>query len=99
MASYYLTNKAVLDLTHIWDYTFDTWSEKQADKYYNDLIKACAKISKQPNLGKKYFKIFNELRGFQFNHHIVFYRQINSEIIEITRILHEQMDLKNRILE
>lgn len=99
MASYYLTNKAVSDLTQIWDYTVDTWSEKQADKYYNDLIKACKKISKQPNIGKKYFRIFNELRGFQVNHHIIFFRQINSEIIEITRILHEQMDLKNRILE
>lgn len=33
MASYVLTNKAVEDLSSIWEYTFDTWSERQADKY------------------------------------------------------------------
>jgi plasmid stabilization system protein ParE len=27
MPKYILTNKAVLDLKGIWNYTFDTWSE------------------------------------------------------------------------
>ena len=43
MANYYLTNKAVDDLTQIWDYTFEEWSERQADKYYNELLNACKK--------------------------------------------------------
>jgi toxin ParE1/3/4 len=34
MANYKLTNKAVEDLTSIWEYTVKEWSEKQADKYY-----------------------------------------------------------------
>ena len=34
MANYNLTNKAVEDLEKIWDYTFQKWSEQQADKYY-----------------------------------------------------------------
>ena len=33
MAKYSLTNKAVEDLTNIWDYTFEKWNENQADKY------------------------------------------------------------------
>jgi toxin ParE1/3/4 len=33
MAAYKLTNKAVEDLSEIWDYTFEVRSEKQADKY------------------------------------------------------------------
>lgn len=33
MAKYNLTKKAVEDLTKIWNYTFDTWSENQADAY------------------------------------------------------------------
>ena len=32
--SYKLTNKAVADLTNIWDYTVEKWSEEQAAKYY-----------------------------------------------------------------
>ena len=32
MARYRFTNKAVDDITQIWNYTFDEWSENQADK-------------------------------------------------------------------
>ena len=31
MAKYHFTNKAVEDLSGIWDYTYDIWSEKQAE--------------------------------------------------------------------
>ena len=34
MAKYYFTNKAVEDLSDIWEYTAEAWSQKQADKYY-----------------------------------------------------------------
>ena len=34
MAKYYFSNEAVEDLSEIWNYTFSTWSEKQADTYY-----------------------------------------------------------------
>ena len=43
MAEYKLTNKAVEDLSKIWDYTFEVWSEKQADKYYDGLISIIVK--------------------------------------------------------
>lgn len=99
MANFYFTNKAVSDLTHIWDYTFDNWSERQADKYYNELVKTCDKISKNPDIGKKHFKIISDLYGIHVNRHIIFYRKVNAETVEITRILHEVMDLKNRLKE
>jgi hypothetical protein len=38
MAKYSFTNKAIEDISNIWEYTFDNWSEKQADKYYSLLI-------------------------------------------------------------
>jgi hypothetical protein len=38
MANYQLTNRAVADLTQIWNYTLDNWSENQADRYYKMLI-------------------------------------------------------------
>lgn len=39
MANYVLTNEAIRDLSNIWNYTFETWSERQADIYYSMLIK------------------------------------------------------------
>ncbi|MBU3662908.1 MAG: type II toxin-antitoxin system RelE/ParE family toxin [Bacteroidetes bacterium] len=99
MSKYKLTKKAVEDLTMIWDYTFNKWSEKQADSYYTMLLENCQQIATDPSIGKNYDKIVNGLRGLKANRHIIFYRITNDQLIEISRILHEQMDLKNRMEE
>jgi len=99
MAKYKLTNKAVKDLSKIWDYTFEVWSEKQADEYYKMLISNCQGIADCPSLGKNYNGITQNLLGIKTNRHIIFYRIISENYIEITRILHERMDLKQRISE
>ena len=96
MAKHYFTHKAIKDISGIWDYTVDTWSEKQADKYYNSLIESCTDFTKNPKLGKKYFQIHSELYGFNVHKHIIFYRIDSNSDIEITRILHESMDLKDK---
>ena len=99
MAKYELTNKAVEDLTGIWEYTIEKWSEQQADRYYNLLLNSCQDIADNPELGKNYNGITNELFGLKTNRHIIFYRKRTNRPIEITRILRGQMDLKNRINE
>ncbi|WP_064966845.1 type II toxin-antitoxin system RelE/ParE family toxin [Tenacibaculum ovolyticum] len=99
MAEYRLTNKAVEDLSKIWDYTFEVWSEKQADKYYDELISNCKEIAKNPDLGKNYEGISKQLLGIKVNRHIIFFRTLNPDYVEITRILHERMDLKKRVTE
>lgn len=99
MINYNLTNKAVEDLSKIWDYTFEVWSEKQADKYYNELISNCEDIAEHPYLGKQYNGISKQLLGMKVNRHIIFYRILDENYVEITRALHERMDLKKRIAE
>jgi len=99
MLKYILTNKAVEDLTTIWNYTCEHWSEQQADHYYKMLISNCKEIAKNPDLGRKYIDIQPDLLGKRINRHIIFYRKIGGARVEITRILHGRMDLKTRILE
>lgn len=99
MPNYYLTNKAVEDLSQIWEYTFETWSESQADEYYSNLLDNCNTIAQNPDLGKNYEGITKNLFGFKTNRHIIFYRKISLDEVEITRILHGRMDLKTRILD
>ena len=99
MAKHRFTNKAVDDLAQIWNYTLNKWSEKQADNYYRMLMENCKEIASKPDLGKKYSGIIEDLSGFKAGRHIIFYRQIEENEIEIIRILHEQMDLKSRIKE
>lgn len=97
MAEFKLTNKAVEDLNDIWEYTIEKWSEEQADKYYNSLLNSFQEIADNPELGKNYQGIKKELFGLKKNKHIIFYRKSDDKSLEITRILHERMDLINRI--
>ena len=100
MAKYHFTNKAVEDLANIWNYTFETWSERQADTYYNILIESCQKIVENPRLyGVKYDEITEGLRGYRANKHIIFYQILQDDEILIIRILHQRMDLKRRMNE
>jgi toxin ParE1/3/4 len=99
MAKYNLTNKAVDDLAKIWDYTFNQWSEQQADKYYEMLISNCEEIANTPDFGRTYDGITSNLLGIKANRHIIFYRIVENNEIEITRILHGRMDMKKRIFE
>ncbi len=97
MAKYYFTNKAVEDLTEIWNYTVETWSEKQAEKYYNLLIFSCNELAKNPNLGKNYEIITKGILGYKAGEHIIFYTVISKNEIEVARILHVMMDLKSKL--
>ncbi len=87
------------DLSSIWNYTAHHWSEKQADRYYKEILKQCNAIGRKPDLGKVYDKIIDSLRGIKINKHIIFYRIISDREIEIERILHQRMDLINRMKE
>jgi toxin ParE1/3/4 len=99
MAKYVLTNKAVEDLSMIWKYTYEVWSESQADKYYELLTSSFQEIAQNPELGKNYEEIDKTIAGLRVGKHIVFYRVVASGDIEIVRILHQRMDLRSRMDE
>lgn len=95
MAEYHITRKAVQDLTAIWEYTLNTWSESQADIYYHDLVNTFNEIASRPILfDREYAEIQNGLYGRKCNRHIVFYKIAEDDVVEIVRILHERMDIR-----
>ena len=77
MASYYLTNKAVDDLSEIWDYTIETWSEMQAEKYYDLLLASCYDLANNPELGRNYDIVTKGILGFKSGENIIFYSIIS----------------------
>jgi len=97
MGKFNLTKKAIDDLSNIWDYTFEVWSENQADKYFNQLISTCQEIADNELEGKSYNGIKEHLLGTKSNRHIIFYRKMSADYVEITRILHERMDFKKKL--
>ena len=99
MAKVILRQKAIDDLNDIWYYTFEKWSEKQADKYYATIKIACLRIGENPEVGKQYYGISKNLLGLKSGKHIIFYKSLSESEIEVIRIIHERMDLKNRLSE
>jgi len=97
MAKYQLTNKAVNDISEIWNYTADNWSEIQADTYYDLLLNTCQDLVDGKIMGKNYPEINSAISGYRAGQHILFYQTLSDKEILIVRILHVQMDLKNRI--
>jgi toxin ParE1/3/4 len=97
MAKYYFSNEAVEDLSEIWNYTFSTWSEKQADTYYELILNTCNELAIKPSLGKEYDIVTKGILGLRTGEHIIFYSVISQNEIEVARILHGMMDLKRKI--
>ena len=96
MAKYFLTKKAVEDLTDIWTYTKEEWSEDQADKYFYYLLDSCQEVADNPKLAKQYEEVTEGLLGIRVNRHIIFFRVLSKSEIEVIRIHHGMMDLKSK---
>ena len=97
MLKFYLSNKAVEDLNDIWDYTVKTWSENQAEIYYSLLMDSCQELANKPSQGKSYDVVEENVLGFKTGEHIIFYQIVSLNEIEVVRILHGMMDMKNHI--
>ena len=97
MLKFYLSNKAVEDLNEIWDYTVKTWSENQAEIYYSLLMDSCQELANKPSQGNSYDVVEKNVLGFKTVEHIIFYQIVSLKEIEVVRILHGMMDMKNHL--
>lgn len=96
MLNILVTPKANEDLKEIFEYTIETWSFNQAEKYQNELNKAFLDLCSNPKLGELYLYKSGNFRNLRINRHLIFYKHSQNECT-IVRILHEQMDLKKHL--
>jgi len=95
-----LSRKAEEDLEGIWLYTLETWSKEQADRYLSLIFDEIEFLSINPKTGQDIDHIRKNYRYSKVKSHLIFYNHKKSnDIIEVIRILHERMDLENRINE
>ena len=95
---YIISKKAVSDLEDIWLYTVEKWSIEQADRYYSLLFDEINFICKNVDSGKSMDHVRKGYRASKVKSHLIFYR-VTNDIIEIIRILHERMDIDNRLAD
>jgi len=91
-----ISKKAIADLEEIWLYTVETWSVAQADRYYNLIIEEINYICKNSMSGKSMEHVRKGYRASKVKSHLIFYRVLPDRI-EVIRILHERMDIENRL--
>ena len=91
MAEFHLSKKARQDLDEIADYTYETFGERQADKYGEELLNALTLLSERPRMGKSTNGLTSNLRSFPFQAHIIYYG-VAEEGIYVVRILHSAQD-------
>jgi len=93
---YELSNLAKDDLEKIWVYTSKKWSIDQANKYYEILVAEISFICQNPEIGRLINEIKLSHRIRLIKSHIIVYK-FEANKIWIVRILHQRMDLANRI--
>ena len=87
---------AIEDLEEIWFYTLQTWSLEQADRYHGLIYTEIDFLANSPDSGKDLNHIRKGYRSSKVKSHFIFYKYSSLEI-EIIRILHENMDIPNRL--
>lgn len=95
---YKISIEAQNDIEKIWLYTCETWSSDQADRYYDLIFDEIEYLAENPNSGKEYGHVMRGYYRSKVKSHFIFYR-VNHEAhgIEIIRVLHQQMDIDNRL--
>ena len=96
--TYILSKKAISDLEDIWLYTVEKWSATQADRYYNLILDEISFICKDVESGKPMDHVRRGYRASKVKSHLIFYRVVD-DVVEVIRILHERMDISDRLAE
>ncbi len=96
---YLISEKANQDIEKIWLYTFENWSLEQADRYYNLILDEIEFLSENFESGKSVYYVKKGYRASIVKSHIIFYKKSRKNIVEIIRVLHQKMDIENRIDE
>lgn len=95
-----ISNEAILDLENIWLYTFEAWSKEQADRYFNLIFEEIEYLSQNPTSGIDYTHLRMGYYRSKVKSHFIFYRiNLQEDLVEIIRILHQKMDIDNRLDE
>ena len=99
MSEYIITEKALEDINNIWIYTAENWSVEQADRYYNLIIDEIEYIVDNLDMARDFGKIRESYRYSKVKSHLIFFKKDSTNEIEVVRVLHERMDIENRLAE
>ncbi|MGV1011313.1 MAG: type II toxin-antitoxin system RelE/ParE family toxin [Flavobacterium sp.] len=99
MSKYSISEKALEDINAIWNYTAERWSTEQANRYYNLILDEIEFIAANFETAIDFGSFRKDYRYSKVKSHLVFFKKTKNNEIEVVRVLHERMDIKNRLIE
>jgi toxin ParE1/3/4 len=99
MSAYIISEKAIEDINNIWIYTAENWSVEQADRYYNLIYDEIEYIVKDFEMARDFGKIRKSYKYSKVKSHLIFFKKDKMNEIQVVRVLHERMDIENRLAE
>jgi len=99
MSAYIISEKAIEDSNNIWIYTAENWSVEHADRYYNLIYDEIEYIVKDFEMAYDFGKIRKSYKYSKVKSHLIFFKKDKMNEIEVVRVLHERMDIENRLAE
>lgn len=92
MLPFRISYAAVADMKNIARYTEKYWGRAQRNQYLQRLDRSFHQLTKQPLLGQPCDAIRHGCRKYLEGKHIIFYRPLEDNQVEIILILHQHMD-------
>jgi len=92
VSTYLLTPEALKDLEDIWLYSYETWSENQANRYIEILEDTFVRLSYMPEQARELLDFAPPVRIFPSAKHIIIIYRISGEAIVIIRVLGARQD-------
>ncbi len=97
MKTFLLSPAARTDLAGIWPYTAQRWDQDPAERYTGEIVAACHDLAN----GRRQGRAIDDIRRGYFKlaagSHFLIYRLTADGTIDIVRILHQRMDIPERL--
>ena len=97
MRSFRVTRKAQADLIAIGRHTKNKWGISQRNHYLKQLDDCFFQLAENPELGSICDFVLKGYRKFPQGSHLIFYKHVSDNSIEIIRVLHKSMDVESRL--
>ncbi len=95
---YKLSVEAHNDLQIIWLYTFENWSNEQADHYVDLIFDEIEYLCIKSNSGTDYSHLRKDYFRLKIKSHYIFYKiNVKRNFVEVVRVLHQMMDIESQL--
>ena len=97
MSSFELTRSAQADLKSIAKFTQERWGVRKRNTYLREIDQVFRALAKNANMGRACDEVREGYRKFPHGSHVIYYKQDDTDVLLVVRILHMTMDVSSQV--